>query len=127
MSRTAKIIRNSLILLTLSAAVPTVWAASTPDPASPNNGAHFSVPIQSADTPPTPRILDLKAPDVRDVMTVDELAAAMAPPDELEVIGPDAVAVHGAAPAPYVPAGFGALYWAATHPFSAWRILAPVQ
>lgn len=122
MSNAAKILRSSLILLTLGAAVPAVWAASTPDPQT-----HFAVPIQAADTPPTPRILDLKSPDIRDVMTADEMAAALAPTDELEVIGPDAVAVHGATPAPYVPAGFGALYWAALHPLSAWRILAPVQ
>jgi hypothetical protein len=122
MRKTAKLLRNSLILLTLGAAGPVAWAASTPEPKS-----HFAVPIQSADTPPTPRIMDLKAPDIRDVMTQDEMAAALAPTDELEVIGPDAVAVHGATPAPYVPAGFGALYWAALHPMSAWRILAPVQ
>ena len=122
MSKAAKILGNSLILLTLAAAVPAAFAANTPEPPS-----HFGVPIQAADTPPSPRILDLKAPDIRDVMTADEMAAALAPPDELEVIGPDAVAVHGATPAPYVPSGFGALYWAALHPMSAWRILAPAQ
>jgi hypothetical protein len=121
MSKAAKIVCNSLILLTLGAAVPAAFAANTPEP------LRFVVPIQSADSPPTPRILDLKAPDIRDVMTADEMAAALAPPDELEVIGPDAVAVHGATPAPYVPAGFAALYWAALHPVSAWRILVPVQ
>ena len=72
--------------------------------------------------------MDLKAPDIRDVMTPEDLAAATAlPPDEFEIIGPDTVAVHGAQQPVYVPGGFAALYWAAIHPLSAWRILAPVQ
>ena len=71
MSKTAKIVRSSLILLTLGAAVPAVWAAGAATPPQSTSGAHFSVPVQSA-TPPMPRILDLKAPDVRDVMTTDE-------------------------------------------------------
>ena len=122
MSKAAKILRSSLILLAFGAAVPTVWAVE----ASPAK-SQFSVPVRSADTPPTPRLLDLKAPDVKDVMTPDEMASILTPPDEFEVVAPDTVAVHGATFAPYVPSGFGALYWAALHPFSSWRILAPVQ
>jgi len=72
--------------------------------------------------------MDLKAPDIREVMTPEELAAATAPPpDEFEIIGPETVAVHGAPQPVYVPSGFAALYWAAIHPLSAWRILTPVQ
>ena len=123
MSNKAKVLRSSLILLTLGAVVPTVWAASNAAPPK----TQFSVPIQSASTPPTPRILDLKAPDVRDVMTTDEMAAALNPPSDVEVLDSGAVAVHSEQPAPYVPGGFAALYWAALHPFSAWRIFAPVQ
>ena len=85
---------------------------------------HFSVPFRASDA----HVLDLKAPDIRDVMSADELAAATAmPPDELEIIGPETVAVHGAPQPVYVPSGFAALYWAAIHPLSAWRILTPVQ
>jgi len=84
----------------------------------------FSVPFQPSDK----HVLDLKAPDIRDVMAPDQLAAATAvPPDEFEIIGPETVAVHGVQQSVYVPSGFAALYWAAIHPFSAWRILAPVQ
>jgi hypothetical protein len=123
MSKAAKILCNSLILLAMGAAVPAAWAASPADPAT-----HFSVPIQPADVPPKPRVLDLKAPDVRDVMSPEEMAAALSVPEETEVVeGPETVAVHGAVQAPYVPSGFAALYWAATHPLSAWRILAPAQ
>jgi hypothetical protein len=127
MSKTARILRSSLILLTLGAAGPTVWAANPVAPPQSSTGAQFSVPVQSANTPPTPRILDLKAPDVRDVMTTDEMAAATAPPNDVEVLESGAVAVHSESPAPYVPGGFAALYWAAIHPLSAWRIFTPVQ
>jgi hypothetical protein len=122
MSRTAKILRNSLILLAFGATVPAAWAMDAP-PAS----TQFNVPVHPADSPPTPRILDLKAPDVRDVMTPDEMASALAVPDEFDVLAPETVAVQGDTYSPYVPSGFGALYWAALHPFSAWRILAPAQ
>jgi hypothetical protein len=37
------------------------------------------------------------------------------------------VQVRGAVPAPYVPGGFAALYWAVTHPLQSWRVLTPVQ
>jgi hypothetical protein len=127
MSKTAKTVRSSLILLTLGAAVPAAWAANAASPPPSSTGAQFSVPVQSANTPPTPRILDLKAPDVRDVMTTDEMAAAIAPPNDVEVLESGAVAVRSESPAPYVPGGFAALYWAAIHPFSAWRIFTPVQ
>jgi hypothetical protein len=126
MSKTAKILRSSLIMLSFGAAVPAVWAANA-EPQHSSTGTRFSVPIQAADAPPTPRILDLKAPDVRDVMTTDEMAAALNPPSDVEVLESGAVAVHSEQPAPYVPGGFAALYWAALHPFSAWRVFAPVQ
>lgn len=144
MTKTATVLRNSLIFLALGAASSaTVWAAeaaaAVPAPASvplasvsststpPASTQKFTVPYRSADTPPTPRVLNLKAPDIRAVMTVDELDAALNVPDETDVVEPDTVQVHGAAPAPYVPGGFAALYWGATHPADAWRILAPVQ
>lgn len=128
MSKATKVLRNSLILLACGAAIPAAaWASETLAPttsAPPEPKVHFSVPFRASDG----HVLDLKAPDIRDVMTADELAAATAtPPDEFEIIGPETVAVHGAPQPVYVPSGFGALYWAAIHPLSAWRILAPVQ
>jgi hypothetical protein len=60
-------------------------------------------------------------------MTTDEMAAALNPPNnDVEVLESGAVAVHSEQPAPYVPGGFAALYWAALHPTGAWRIFAPV-
>lgn len=129
MSKATTIFRNSLILLTWTAAIPAAAGAAetlAPGTAAPpdQSKVHFSVPFQ----PPAAHVLDLKAPDIRDVMTQEQLAAATSvPPDELEIIGPETVAVHGAAQPVYVPSGFAALYWAAIHPLSAWRILAPIQ
>ena len=128
MSKATKVLRNCLIWLAWGAALPAAAAAAeTLAPgtsAPPEPKVPFSVAFRASDG----HVLDLKAPDIRDVMTPDELAAATAvPPDEFEIIGPETVAVHGAPQPVYVPSGFAALYWAAIHPLSAWRILAPVQ
>jgi hypothetical protein len=118
MSKTVTVLRNSLISLALAAAIPAAWATDPPK---------FSVPMQSDSAPPASRILDLKAPDIHDVMSADEIAAALPNQDDFDVIAPDTVQVRGAVPAPYVPGGFAALYWAALHPSDSWRILTPVE
>jgi len=128
MSKVTQVLRNALILLAWGAAIPAAaWASETLAPGTstpPGPKVHFSVPFQASDA----HVMDLKAPDIRDVMTPEELAAATSiPPDEVEIAGPETVAVHGAPQPVYVPSGFAALYWAAIHPLSAWRILAPVQ
>lgn len=126
MSKATRVVHNSLILLTWAAAIPAVSAAGSlpPGTSAPPQPKVFSVPFKASDA----HVMDLKAPDIREVMTPEELAAATAPPpDEFEIIGPETVAVHGAPQPVYVPSGFAALYWAAIHPLSAWRILTPVQ
>ena len=118
MRKTVTVLRNSLISLVLAAAIPAVvWAADPPK---------VSAPVQNSATPPTPRILDIKPPDIHQVMSAEQIAAAIPNPEESE-LGPETVQVRGEVPAPYVPGGFAALYWAATHPAESWRILAPVQ
>lgn len=105
MAKKVTILRSSFWALTLAAAaIPAAWAA---DPAP-------------AKAP------DLKAPDIHAVMTSEQIAAAMPVTDENEVIEPETVAVKSETPAPYVPSGFAALYWAALHPAEAWRIMTPV-
>lgn len=104
MAKKVTILRSSLLSLALAAAIPAAWAA---DPAP-------------AKAP------DLKAPDIHAVMTSDQIAAAVPVADETDVIEPETVQVHSDPPPPYVPSGFGALYWAALHPAEAWRIVAPV-
>ena len=121
MSKSARVLRNALMFLTLASAASFAGAADAPSAAT-----KLNVPIQSATTPPPPRLLDLKAPDIHDVMTSGEIAAAI-PNEEMDILEPETVQVHGAIPAPYVPSGFGALYWAFLHPVQSWRILAPAQ
>jgi len=118
MAKKVTILRGSVLSLVLAAAIPAVWAA--------DSVTNLHVPMQNSSTPPTPRVLDLKAPDIHAVMTSEQIAAAIPNPDDTEVLEPDTVAVHGGTPPPYVPGGFAALYWAATHPTQSWRILAPV-
>ncbi len=113
MIKKVTVARKSLILLTLGFAVSAAWAA----------------PPTKSPTPPVPtaRVLDLKAPDIHQVMSDEQIAATLPNPEAIEVIEPETVAVRGDTPAPYVPGGFAALYWAGLHPFDSWRILAPVQ
>jgi hypothetical protein len=111
----ATLLRNSLLCVALGVALPAAWASDPPNPSVPQNST----------TPPA-RVLDLKAPDIHQVMSPQAIAAAIPNTDEPD-IDQDTVRVHSEIPAPYVPGGFGALYWAVTHPLEAWRILAPVQ
>ena len=116
MIKNSKVLRSALISLAFAATIPAAWA----------NGQKFNVAMQDDNHPPRLiRVLDLKAPDIHDVMSADEIAALL--PDDSDVIGAETVQVRGAVPGPYVPGGFAALYWAVTHPIQSWRILAPVQ
>ena len=128
MSNNSKVLRNTLISLAFATAIPAAWADDPPP--------KFSVTATDSTQPPKLMLvkpldhkgpLDLKSPDIHDVMSADEIAAALPNPDETELDGPETVQVHGAVPAPYVPGGFAALYWAVTHPLQSWRVLAPVQ
>jgi hypothetical protein len=127
MRKSATVLRNSLISLALAAALPVAWATDPPQP-TPQAAApvKISVPMQDSSAPPTPRALDIKPPDIHQVMSAEQIAAAIPNPEE-SIVEPETVAVRGEVPAPYVPGGFAALYWAATHPTDSWRILTPVQ
>ena len=116
MIKNSKILRSALISLAFAATMPAAWAG----------GQKFNVAMQDDNHPPRLiRVLDLKAPDIHDVMSADEIAALL--PDDSDVVGAETVQVRGAVPAPYVPGGFAAIYWGLTHPIQAWRILAPAQ
>ena len=137
MRKSVTSLRNSLISLALAAAIPAAWATDPPQtpaavlgtavPAKATAPVKLTVPAQDSTRPPTPHTLDIKPPDIHQVMSAEQIAAAIPNPDETEVVDPETVAVRGEVPAPYVPSGFGALYWAAIHPADSWRILAPVQ
>ena len=127
MSNNSNVLRNTLLSLAFAAAVPAAWADDPVNP--PASPPKFSVTATDSVQPPRMlKVLDLKSPDIHDVMSADQIAAAMPNPDEIEDLdGPETVQVHSAVPAPYVPGGFAALYWAVTHPLQSWRVLAPVQ
>jgi hypothetical protein len=138
MSNNSKVLRNTLISLAFAVAIPAAWAddpttttATTPT-ANPTAAPtapppKFSVTAtDSTQVPHLMKVLDLKSPDIHDVMSADEIAAVLPDPEENE-LDPETVAVHGAVPAPYVPGGFAAIYWGLTHPLQSWRVLAPVQ
>jgi hypothetical protein len=118
MRKSVAVLRNSLISLALAAAIPVAaWATDPPK---------VNAPVQQSSKPPTPRVLDIKAPDIHQVMSAEQIAAAIPNPEESEIEAQE-VSVRGELPAPYVPGGFAALYWAAIHPTDSWRILTPVQ
>jgi hypothetical protein len=127
MSNNSNVLRNTLISLAFAAAIPAAWADDPVNP--PASPPKFSVTATDSVQPPRMlKVLDLKSPDIHDVMSADQIAAAIPNPDEIEDLdGPETVQVKGAVPAPYVPGGFAALYWGVTHPLQAWRVLAPVQ
>lgn len=141
MNRNAKF---SLISLAVGFVATAAWAAPPPQGAAAsgtaisgvsaqqgsggvNRASGLNIPIQIPQKPPRPRLSDLTPPDVRTVMSAEQLAAAIPNPDETESAGPETVQVRSGTPPPYVPSGFAALYWAATHPTQSWRILTPVQ
>jgi hypothetical protein len=128
MSNNSKVLRNTLISLALAAAIPAAWAD---DPLNPPaaSAPRFSVTAANSVQPPRLlKVLDLKSPDIHDVMSADQIAAAIPSSEDTDDLdGPETVQVHGAVPAPYVPGGFAALYWGLTHPLQSWRVLAPVQ
>jgi hypothetical protein len=72
--------------------------------------------------------LNLTAPDIRTVVSPDELKEPLPSNDQVtETEESQTVAVKGDKNAPDVPGGFGALWWALNHPSQAWRILAPAE
>lgn len=74
------------------------------------------------------RPLNLTAPDIRTVVSQEELQEPMPTADQqAQSEESDTVQVKGAPNTPDVPGGFGALWWALNHPTQAWRIFAPAE
>jgi len=74
------------------------------------------------------KALNLTAPDIRTVVSPDELKEPLPSNEQItESDESQTVAVKGETDAPDVPGGFGALWWALNHPSQAWRILAPAE
>jgi hypothetical protein len=74
------------------------------------------------------RPLNLNAPDVRTVVSAEELKEPLPSDGQItETQESDTVSVKAESDAPDVPGGFGALWWALNHPSQAWRIVAPAE
>lgn len=75
-----------------------------------------------------PPALNLTAPDVRTVVSADELKEPLPSNEQVtEVQEADTVSVKGEGIPTDVPVGFGAIWWALNHPSQAWRIVTPYE
>jgi hypothetical protein len=75
-----------------------------------------------------PRALNLTAPDVRTVVSADELKEPLPADAQITETQEDqTVSVKGEGVPADVPLGFGAIWWALNHPSQAWRIVAPAE
>jgi hypothetical protein len=69
--------------------------------------------------------LDLRAPEIRRIVSQEELQRPLE--DEYEVqVQQEQVQVEGMRPEIYVPGGLASLPWAVMNPTQAWRIFLPV-
>jgi hypothetical protein len=72
--------------------------------------------------------LNLTAPDVRTVVSADELKEPLPSNDQIaEGQEADTVSIKGEGVPSDVPMGFGAIWWALNHPSQAWRIVTPYE
>jgi hypothetical protein len=72
------------------------------------------------------RPLNLAAPDVRTVVSADELKEPLPSNEQVaEVQEADTVSVKSEGVPTDVPGGFGAIWWAVNHPSQAWKIVVP--
>ncbi|MFO7276740.1 MAG: hypothetical protein DIU56_006870 [Pseudomonadota bacterium] len=82
----------------------------------------------TASPSPVQQSLDLGAPAVTRVIPQSEIDALFAESfaaEEAAFEPPPTVKVESTRPAPEVPSGIGALFWAIRHPSQAWRVLFP--
>ncbi|MGH8178206.1 MAG: hypothetical protein ACREV5_18270 [Steroidobacter sp.] len=77
---------------------------------------------------PERKLLDLRAPDIRDLFTPQQIAAVLASTRDRNIEEVEVEGVRGPPP-PSTPEVWGAIaapFWALLHPTQAWRILAPI-
>ncbi len=72
--------------------------------------------------------LNLTAPDVRTVVSADELKEPLPSNEQITETQEDqTVSIKGEGVPTDVPGGLGAIWWAMNHPSQAWRILVPAE
>jgi hypothetical protein len=130
-------LRAFVFAAALACAWPLAWAgdpassaaasSSSSSPAQKSSPSSQAQKSSHSSASARPQALDLKAPDVRQVMSPSEVQAAVSAPDPDEEEPPPQVQVSGDKPAPAVPGGIASLWWGFTHPSQIWRIFAPAQ
>ena len=87
----------------------------------------FTVKVPPAGAPNSAqaRPLDLRAPDIRLLVSEAELRMPLEDPYE-DVYEQTQVKVKGSRPDEYLPIGIASLPWAVMNPTQAWRILLPL-
>jgi hypothetical protein len=80
--------------------------------------------LSSSTAGPSAKTLDLRAPDIRQLVPEAELRQRLDEPEEVRET--EQVEVEGVRPEIYVPGGLASLPWAVMHPTQAWRIFLPV-
>jgi hypothetical protein len=84
--------------------------------------------VEGSKAPARPRDLNLTAPDVRTVVSADELKEPLPTNEQITEVQEDqTVSVKGEGVPTDVPGGLGAIWWAMNHPSQAWKILVPVE
>jgi len=75
-----------------------------------------------------PPAMNLAAPDVRTVVSAEELKEPLPSGEQITEAQEDqTVSIKGEGVPPDVPMGFGAIWWALNHPSQAWRVVAPYE
>jgi len=96
---------------------------SSTTPAASGQGSPTSPGTSASST-----AMNLTPPDIRSVVSPDELKQPLTTPEQqADQDESDTVEVKTDPRAPDVPGGFGALWWALQHPTQAWRIFTPVE
>jgi hypothetical protein len=91
-------------------------------------GSLLSLSAMAAESA-APSRLDLKAPNIHDVWTPQEIAWVLSgtvDPDRLETVEVQGFRGSSAPRTPVAWSGIGAPFWAIAHPADAWRIFAPL-
>lgn len=84
--------------------------------------------VEGSKAPAAKAGMNLTAPDVKTVVSADELKEPLPTNEQITEVQEDqTVSVKGEGVPADVPLGFGAIWWALNHPSQAWRILTPAE
>jgi hypothetical protein len=115
---------NASTVLIVAAGLALAAAAAHADEAAVANSATTASTVPVAPVKP----LDLKAPEITELYTSEQLAAMLAKMDAQHLEGVEVEGERIPAPrfTPEIWPGIGAPFWALLHPTQAWRIFGPI-